>query len=153
MKVRGPPGLGFFTLRAASNLRFCAGVTVWRNTNATRRFAAQWGKYMDNNDLHERGVDDQFSFNALMTSDFRPGQRRADEYDNEVDVLRLVGAQQPLPRVEGDRRVFHAAPGGNLKLMVLPSALFAGTTHKCPKCGMHCHFSKKKILHCVLSQS
>lgn len=83
---------------------------------------------MDNNELHKRGVDDQFSFNALMTSDFRPGHHPAID-DEEIDVLRLVGSQQPLPRVESDQKVFYAAPGGSLKLMVLPSALFAGTRH------------------------
>jgi hypothetical protein len=77
---------------------------------------------MDNNELHERGVDDQFSFNVLMTSDFAPDAGKALQNGTE----KLIPTRHPLRRVEGDPKVFYAAPGSQLKLMVLPSALFAG---------------------------
>lgn len=101
-----------------------AGVTVWRNSNATRRFAAQWSEYMDNNELHQQGVDDQFSFNALMTSDFAPGSL----HTAHDPISQLVRSRFPMNRVEWDPKVFYAAPGGSLKLLVLPSALFAGAS-------------------------
>lgn len=77
---------------------------------------------MDNNELHQRGVDDQFSFNQLVTSDFDPrSPKTTDQTSNQ-----LVTLSTPLKRVDGDPKVFYAAPGQSLKLMVLPSALFAG---------------------------
>ena len=99
-----------------------AGVTVWRNNNETRQFAKQWGEFMDNNELHERGIDDQASFNELMVSDFAPGVSDAATYPGKS----LARLSFPLRRVEDDPKVFYVAPGARLKLMVLPSALFAG---------------------------
>jgi hypothetical protein len=80
---------------------------------------------MDDNELHKRGVDDQFSFNELMTHGYNPHGLNS--------TPKLVWASHPLQRVEGDSKVFYAAPGASLKLMVLPSALFAGAcAHRHP---------------------
>lgn len=58
--------------------------------------------------------DDQMTFNTLMMS----------EQDPSAGALRKK--HFPLARVEGDDRVFFAAPGDAVRLMVVPSPLFAG---------------------------
>jgi hypothetical protein len=59
--------------------------------------------------------DDQQTFNQLVTAEW-------------VDTaeIEFKAKSFPLRRVEGDSRVMHAAPEDYLRLMVLPSALFAG---------------------------
>lgn len=86
------------------------GITIWRDREGTRQFAREWNEFMSRNELHVQGVDDQWSFNVLMT--VRDEEHRPKKY--------------PLSRVPSDPRVFYAAPGDAVKLMVLPSALFAG---------------------------
>lgn len=113
----------FVALTAA--VQVAAGITVWRNNNETRQFAKQWAAFMNNNELHERGIDDQASFNELMTSDFGAGD---SEIATDDQSQSLVRSSFPLRRVEEDPKVFYVAPGNKLKLMVLPSALFAGMT-------------------------
>jgi len=85
------------------------GVTVWRNRARTRAFARAWSAQMDQNELHAKGVDDQWSFNVLMTSEAEHRPKRF-----------------PLRRSELDPRVLYTAPGDAVRLMVLPSAVFAG---------------------------
>jgi hypothetical protein len=95
----------------------------------------RWADLMHHNDLHERGVDDQFSFNMLMTSEVRDGAAQSPPAPGVAtgalqgassSALQLSGKQYPLRRDLSDKRVFLAAPGDSVKLMVLPSALFAG---------------------------
>lgn len=72
-----------------------------------------WHDMMSDNSLHERGFDDQYSFNRLATS--------------EIDAVGALHSKAfPLQRVQTDERVFWAAPNDTMRLMVLPSALFAG---------------------------
>ena len=104
------PRCGHITGNLGSGWALNTGVIIWRNRPGTRAFAADWNRYMEHNELHEQGVDDQLSFNTLMNS--RDLNRRTKSY--------------PLRRVVNDSRVFYAAPNDAVKLMVLPSAVFAG---------------------------
>eukprot|EP00892_Ulva_mutabilis_P008482 jgi/Ulvmu1/6005/UM026_0131.1 len=90
------------------------GITVWRNTGGARLFAQDWHDLMATESQRGSNKDDQMLFNALMMSERDPGTGA------------LTPKQFPLKRVEADTRVFCAAPGDSVRLMVVPSALFAG---------------------------
>ena len=90
-----------------------AGVTIWRNTPGARSFAADWQRYMSNNELHQSGLDDQFSFNQLAVADL-------------AEDGTIVRKFKPMLRSDTDPRVLLAGPNDATRLMVLPSAIFAG---------------------------
>jgi hypothetical protein len=68
---------------------------------------------MSNNSLHASGMDDQLSFNRLAFSERQPDGG-------------LVSKRFPLKRARGDGRVMMVGPDDTTRLMVLPSAVFAG---------------------------